>query len=337
MSIKLRQLSHLLALDEHGSFSRAAVFLHISQPALSRSIQGLEAQVGAPLFLREGHGVVPTDLGRVLIERARQITRMADDLHDQLLGSPVGARRELAIGAGPFPAETIVPRAMAGFIGAHPRFKLRIDIRNWDELLPRLRSHELDLFVAETSTLEQEADLQVEPLARHPLYLLARAGHPLAGRSGIGLGDMLAWPLATMARIPPRLMEPALSAIPRPAGGARDATGFPALLCSDFSVIKQIVCASDVVMTASLPCVAHELERQELVVLGAEPWMQLNYGIVMLRNRPQLNMAAMEFRAFLVEAEQAVLAEEAGLIARWAAAVPMAAADGAQGVASPFT
>lgn len=317
MSIKLRQLSYLLSLDEHGSFSRAATALHISQPALSRSIQGLEAQVGAALFLREGHGVVPTDLGRVLIERARQITRMADDLHDQLLGSPAIARRELMIGAGPFPAETIVSRAVAGFIEAHPRSRLRIEIRNWDELLPRLRNQELDLFVAETSTLGQEADLQVEPLARHPLYLVARAGHPLAGQAGIGVGEMLGYPLAAMARIPPRLLEPALAAIPRSSPGVRDVNAFPALLCSDFSLVKRVVSATNLVLATSLPCVAQELERNEMTVLGAEPWMQLNYGIVTLKGAAPLNMAAAEFSAFLGTAEQAVLAEEQGLIARW--------------------
>jgi DNA-binding transcriptional LysR family regulator len=321
MSIKLKQLGHILALEEHGSFSRAAVALRISQPALSRSIQGLETQIGAQLFLREGHGVVPTDLGRVLIERARQITRLADDLHDQLLGSPAVARRELAIGAGPFPAETLIGRAVAGFIGAHPQFRLRIETRNWDELLPRLRNHELDLFVAEISTLEHETDLEVEPLSRHPIYVVARAGHPLAGSAGVGLGEILKWPLAAMARIPPRLLEPALVAIPRPPANARDANGFPALACSDFSLVKQVVSASDVVLATSLPCVARELECKEMVVLGAEPWMQLNYGIVALRSRPQLNMAATGFRAFLAEAERAVLAEEAELIARF---VPVA-------------
>ncbi len=317
MSIKLRQLSHLLALDEHGNFSRAAASLHISQPALSRSIQGLEAQIGAPLFLREGHGVVPTDLGRVLIERARQITRMADEMHDQLLGGPAIARRELMVGAGPFPAETIVGRAVAGFIEAHPHFRLRIEIRNWDELLPRLRNQELDLFVAETSTLEQEADLQVEPLSRHPLYLVARAGHPLAGQSGIGLGEILRYPLAAMARIPPRLLEPALAAIPRSPTSVRDVNVFPALSCSDFSLVRQVVYASNVVLAASLPCVAQALERREMVVLGAEPWMQLNYGIVTLRSRPQLNMAVAEFCGFLRAVEQAVVAEEGDLVARW--------------------
>ena len=163
--MNLHHLKVFLAVAEAGSISAGAERLHISQPALSRSIQGLEAQVGAPLFLREGHGVVPTDLGRVLVGSARQITRLADDLHDRLLGSPGGIQQELMIGAGPYPAETIVSRAVAAFIDAHPRFKLRIEIRNWDELLPRLRNRELDLFVAEIRTLEQEADLQVEPLA----------------------------------------------------------------------------------------------------------------------------------------------------------------------------
>ena len=84
-----------------------------------------------------------------------------------------------------------------------------------DELLPRLRNHEIDLFVAETSTLEHEADLQVHPLSRHPLYLFARAGHPLADRPHAVLGEILRWPVAAMARIPPRMLEPTLSVIAR--------------------------------------------------------------------------------------------------------------------------
>ena len=317
MSIKLRQLSHILALDEHGSFSRAAVSLHISQPALSRSIQALEAQIGAPLFLREGHGVVPTDLGRVVIGHARQITRMADDLHDQLLGNPAVACTELAVGAGPFPAETIVGRAVARFVGAHPRCKLRVEVRQWDELLPRLRNHEIDLFVAETSTLEHEADLQVHPLSRHPLYLFARAGHPLADRPHAVLGEILRWPVAAMARIPPRMLEPTLSVIARARDLPGVAAAFPALTCMDFSLVKQVVLASDTVMVSSLPCVARELERGELVVLGAEPWMQLNYGIVSLRERLPSSAALLEFHALVVEAEQALVLEEAGQQARW--------------------
>ncbi|AKC86352.1 LysR family transcriptional regulator [Pseudoxanthomonas suwonensis] len=317
MSIKLRQLSHILALEEYGSFSRAAASLHISQPALSRSIQALEGQIGAPLFLREGHGVVPTDLGRVLIEDARQITRMADDLHERLLGNPVVTCHELSIGAGPFPAEALVGRAVAAFIGAHPRCKVRVEVRNWDELLPRLRNHELDLFVAETSTLEHERDLRVEPLSRHPLYFLARAGHPLAGQPYPGLGGILRHPLAALARIPPRLLEPALAALSRSVAEPVQTEAFPALLCSDHSLVKRTVCGSDAIMVSSLACVARELERGELVVLGTEPWLQLNYGMVTLGSRLAANTAVQDFRARLIEAEKAVQEEEQRLASRW--------------------
>ena len=76
MALDLHQLRQALALLEHGSFVRAAAALHISQPALSRSIQALERNFGNELFLRSASGVVPTDVGRLYLERARDLLRM---------------------------------------------------------------------------------------------------------------------------------------------------------------------------------------------------------------------------------------------------------------------
>jgi len=316
MPIKLRQLHHLLALDQYGSFIQAAASLHITQPALSRSIQGLETQVGAPLFLREGHGVVPTDLGRVLIQHARQITRMTDSLHD-VIGNRALNSKDLVLGAGPFPGNTIVSRAVARFIDTHPRVKIRVEIRNWDELLPRLRSQELDLFVAETSTLEGEPDLEVETMARHPIYFLARCGHPLAGQPALDMGRVFCNPIISPSRVPPRVLEPVLSAIARTKGLQPDANAFPALLCSDFSIIKQVVTGSNAIMASSLSSVRTELERGELVVLGAEPWMHLHYGLVMRKSTQPVSSAILTLRDYLVEAERLVSEAEEALIARW--------------------
>ena len=316
MPIKLRQLNHLLALDHHGSFVQAAASLHITQPALSRSIQGLEAQVGAPLFLREGHGVVPTDLGRVLLQHARQITRMTDSLHE-VISNPALNSQDLVLGAGPFPGNTIVGRAVARFIDTHPRVKIRVEIRNWDELLPRLRSQELDLFVAETSTLEEETDLDIAPMARHPIYFLVRSGHPLAGQPVLDMGKVFSHPVISPARVPPRVLEPVLSAIAHTTGLQPEANAFPALLCSDFSIIKQVVTSSNAIMASTLSSVRTELKRGELVVLGAEPWMHLHYGLVMRKTTQPVSSAILTLRAALVEAEQMVGEEEKALITRW--------------------
>ena len=83
MAMELQQLRQVVALAEHRSFVRASAALHISQPALSRSIQNLERRFGSSLFLRSAAGVVPTDLGRLYIERARDLLRMADELESE--------------------------------------------------------------------------------------------------------------------------------------------------------------------------------------------------------------------------------------------------------------
>lgn len=317
MSIKLRQLHHLLALDEHGSFIHAAASLHLSQPALSRSIQALEAQTGAPLFLREGHGVVPTDLGRVLIEHARQITRMTDILQNEVVGKRAVACEELVLGTGPFPVEMIFSRAVTRFIDDHPHLKLRVEVRSWDELLLRLRNHELHLFIAETSTLEKEPDLEVEPLPSHPMYFVSRAQHPLAAQRPHGLDRVLPYPIAALARIPPRVLEPVLATLPKTSGAHAALRAFPALLCTDLSMIKRVVADSDAIMVTSLSCVAGELARNEFVVLGTEPWLQLRYGLVKLKAGGAADALALKFREYVMEAERVLGREEQSLIARW--------------------
>lgn len=315
--MKLRQLQHLVALDEHGSFVQASAALHISQPALSRSIQALEVIVGAPLFLREGHGAIPTDLGRVLISRARQITLMADAMRIEVIGSQAVTTRELGVGAGPNLAATVVGRAAAGFVAQRPQTRLQVDVRNWDELLVRLRSHELDLFVAEISTLDNAPDLHVEPMSRRPIYFLARPGHPLAGNATWDIGAIFSYPTVALARIPPRLLDPMLASIARSA--ARPGThALPTLHCTDLALAKQVVLHSDSIIAASLPSVADELERKEFAILGTEPWMRLDYGMVTLKTRLPLAGDTALFRDYLLDAERVVSELDTSLALRWA-------------------
>src|SRR5512139_636477 len=105
-----------LALAEHGSFVRAAAALHISQPALSRSIQGLERSFGSELFLRSSGGVVPTDVGRLYLERARDLLRMADELDREAVAHATLGAGRVAVGGGPFPAESFMGQAAVRFV-----------------------------------------------------------------------------------------------------------------------------------------------------------------------------------------------------------------------------
>lgn len=312
MALELQQLRQVIALAEHGSFVRAAAALHISQPALSRSIQNIERQFGSELFLRTSSGVIPTDLGRLYLERSRDLLRMADDFEREAVRLGALDAGRVAVGGGPYPSEAVLARAAARFAGQFPGISLRVRSGDWDELLQRLRSRELDFFVAETSTLHHEADLEVVPLAAaHTLYFVARAGHPLTLRSDLPFAEVLSWPFVTPGRIPPRLLDPLLSALRGTKGRP-----FPSIECSGLSTLKRILVSSDAVSASILSCISGELENGSLVLLGTAPWMHLHYGIVSLKGRPW-TQAAGRFVEFVRDAERDTAQDEQRLVRRF--------------------
>ncbi len=318
MAFELKQLRHVVALAEHGSFVRAAAALHISQPALSRSIQGLEARFGSELFLRSSGGAVPSDLGRLYVERARDLLRMADELDREAVSHGNLRTGRVAVGGGPYPAEAVLARAAARFAQQYPGVSVQVHSRHWDELARQLHSRELDFFVAETSTLHREPEFDIAPMpAAHPVYFVARAGHPLAGRRTTTVEEILAWPIVGPSRIAPRVLDPMLAAHRRVATRLGAANPFPAIECNSIAPARRIVLESDAI-TASIPSsVATELESGLLVLLGREPWMQLQYGIVSLKGRPQTQVAE-KFLQLVLEAERIVVREDARLVARFA-------------------
>jgi len=320
-------MRHVLALAELGSFARTASVLHLSQSALSRSIQVVEQQVGAALFLRTAAGVVPTDIGRVLAQRARQVVQMAEEIEQEVLSNHTLQTGQLCVGTGPYPIETIITPALTRFISTHPLIGVRLHLADWDVLLPRLRSREMDFFVAEISTLHREPDLVVEPMSEHPLYFVGRRDHPLALRKGVKPGDTFAFPFAAPARIPPRLLAPMLSAKSKSLDGASLARPFPTIECNVVSAVKRVVEGSDALTALTLSCMATELHERRLTLIGSEPWMTVHYGMVSLKARP-VSSAAARLREFVLAAEAAVTLEEETLIARWRA-------DGSRGRRTP--
>jgi DNA-binding transcriptional LysR family regulator len=319
MALELQQLRQVVALAEHGSFVRASAALHISQPALSRSIQNLERRFGSSLFLRSAVGVVPTDLGRLYIERARDLLRMADELEGEAIGHAALRTGRVDVGGGAYPSDSFLGPAAARFVEQFPRIGVHLHSGNWDDLAQLLRSRKLDFFVAETSLLTREPDLDVAPMpVMRPLYFIARAGHPLA-LSGIPVraADVLAWPFATPSRIPPRVLEPLLAAHRESSARVASPRAFPAVECNGLAPVKRIIACSDVVTASILPSIATELDAGQFVLLGTEPWMYLQYGVVSLRGRPW-TQAAERLRELVLDAEVGATQLEHQLLERHA-------------------
>jgi len=302
MNIDLRQCRHVLALDQHRNFARAAGALGLTQPALTRSLQVLEKSIGTRLFDRNRTRVEPTQVGERLIERARLLVNQARDIEQdlqQMLGLEVGLLR---IGAGPYPADLSVGTAVGRLVRRHPSLMVDLSVADWSELIRRVVSSELELAIADTGVAKQDDRLVAEPLSRHQLSFFCRAGHPLAGRAALTLEELRKYPLVGTA-LPPQLS--ALAAKDMKGMRANLPTGVtaPEIRVATFALARRIAMQSDAVGGAVPSQIQDSVVRGELVTLPLDlPWFKTSYGIIRLANRTP-SPAATAFMEILREVE----------------------------------
>lgn len=302
MNIDLRQCRHVLALDQHRNFARAADALGLTQPALTRSLQVLEKSIGARLFDRNRARVEPTPVGERLIERARLLVNQAHDIEQdlqQMLGLEVGLLR---IGAGPYPADLSVGTSVGQLVLRHPALMVDLSVADWSELMRRVASGELELAIADTGVAEQDDRLVVESLPRHQLNFFCRAGHPLASRAALSLEELRQHPLVGTS-LPPQMA--ALAAKNKMGMRANLPSGItaPEIRVDTFALARRIVMESDAVGGAVSSQIQDSVARGELVMLPLElPWLKTNYGIIRLANRTP-SPAALAFMEILRNVE----------------------------------
>lgn len=254
----LRQLRHFVALAEHQHFARAAAAVHLSQPALSRSIQALESQLGCTLVDRHNRGVTLTAHGRLVLEHARRLlagSLALSNAVNQLGNLQAG---ELRLGAGPYPAARLVPQALGQLLQRYPRVQVKLNIANWLELRDALLESTIELFVADIRELQGDAQLHIEPLRVHHGVLFCRPAHPLLQRRELSLGDLLDFPLAGTQL--PHVVERSLSA-------ASDRLQPLSVECDNFLVLKRLVAGSDVLSMAPWDVIAEEVRSGQLCLL----------------------------------------------------------------------
>jgi DNA-binding transcriptional LysR family regulator len=316
MDLELRHHRHALALAEHRNFLRAARALEISQPALSRSIQELERRMGATLFSRARGGVEATDVGRIYLAKARAVIVQSGDLEREMhliRGLEIG---ELRFGAGVYPSEMFVARAMARMAKAHPSVKLTAVSNSIDTLLQMLRRREIDFAIGDQKTAEAERGLRVTPLAWHRGHLVVRAGHPLLGGSTFKLKDVLRYPLTLTTRVPHDLLSNFLQGEGGKGeggkrGSRRASATLPAITCDSPAMMKAIVAESDAIGLMPMSLITREIADGSLVALPIEaPWLGRTFAIIELEDR-SLSPSAEQFLRFARDADEAAARTDA--------------------------
>ncbi len=190
--MELRQLRHFLEIARCASFRQAADNLHLTQPALSKSIRNLENTLQVTLLERGPTGVVPTEYGRVLLDYASfvdvELGRAKDEL-DLMRGTGKGTVR---IGVGTSILRYLLPDVVRRFLEANPGVSVSLVEGLKADLFARLRRGEVDLVVSSVKEEPDDPDLAQRIILRDRISVVAAKGHPLQGKPRVTLEDLSA-------------------------------------------------------------------------------------------------------------------------------------------------
>lgn len=248
----LRKLRHAQVLAEEGSFAAASRRLNLTQPALTRSIQSLEAALSLRLFDRLGSGVRATADGLRVLEHARTMLRMEASLRSEAALLARGESGRVAFGIGPM-LTPVLGRVLAAVLGEGARLEIRTEIEPAHVLAELLLDDRIDFFVADTLHAGDVPELAVSQLHILAAGYFVRRDHPLTRHAAIEEADLRSYPLASTALGAQREF------LPGKAGGS--------ITCEDCAALKQVALATDAVLLGTNLSMQPELGEGRLVAL----------------------------------------------------------------------
>ncbi len=193
----LHQLRVFEAAARHGSFTRAAEELFLTQPTISMQIKQLTKSVGIPLFEQVGKRLYLTEAGRELFATCQEIFNIFAQFEMKvadLKGLKQGQLRLAVITT----AKYFIPRLLGSFCQLYPGIEISLQVTNHEGILERMTTNQDDLYIM--SQVPEHLDINYEAFLENPLIVLAPINHPLAGEKNI--------PISRLANEPFIMREP---------------------------------------------------------------------------------------------------------------------------------
>jgi LysR family transcriptional regulator, low CO2-responsive transcriptional regulator len=180
----LHQLKVFETVARHGSFTRAAEELFITQPTVSSQVKQLTKAVGLPLFEQIGKSLYLTDAGKELLATCQDIFERLDNFEMKvadLKGTKQGQLRLAVITT----AKYFIPRLLGSFCKNYPGIDIALQVTNHQEIQQRMLNNEDDLYIV--SNPHKDIDLTSQPFLDNPLVVVANRDHPLANKKNIDI------------------------------------------------------------------------------------------------------------------------------------------------------
>ena len=183
----LHQLRVFETVARHGSFTKAAEELYITQPTVSSQVKQLAQAVGLPLFEQIGKQLYLTAAGRELSATCHDIFEQLDNFEMKvadLKGMKQGQLRLAVVTT----AKYFVPRLLGSFCQKYPGIDISLQVNNHQEITRRMQDNQDDLYIL--SQPPEDLDLCTEPFLENPLVVVARHDHPLAQQKNVSIKQL---------------------------------------------------------------------------------------------------------------------------------------------------
>lgn len=176
-------LEALVALDEHGTFTRAARALHVAQSRVSARVADLERALGQQLIDRSRRPVAFTDSGMAFLPHARAVLTALESACDDLDAFSEDARGHVVLGTHPSISAGFMPSVLSEFVQVHPNVSVDLTERTAAQLLVALQEGTVDLAILAETNEAPPSSLTRTPLWGEPYAFVVRDDHPLARES----------------------------------------------------------------------------------------------------------------------------------------------------------
>jgi LysR family pca operon transcriptional activator len=183
-------LLYLAAIGEHGSFVRAAEALHISQPALSLSVQRIEELAGTNLVDRGRKGARLTPAGEMLARRGLEIQGALTSAAEEIDLFKQGISGKLRVGGATLSTNIMIPEIIKQILAENSDVVINIIDGVDEELLDMLSRNELDVVLSAPGQKANLTSIQSQPLFRAKTVLVVRNDHPLQSRTEVSLAEL---------------------------------------------------------------------------------------------------------------------------------------------------
>jgi DNA-binding transcriptional LysR family regulator len=274
----LVQLKHLIELASNGSFSQAASKLHLTQPALSRSIKALEDELGQALFDRVGRKNELTTFGAHIVQRARVLVDEANELRQTSQQLQKGEIGQFRVGMGSGPGAMLMTPLLMLMATEHPQAHIDISRGSTTLLVQALRDRLLDALILDIRSLQPSADLKVEALQEMAGAFMCRPGHPLAKKRSVPFAMLRDYPVASTP-----LSDEVARILMERFGPSAHPDQLVNLRCEEISSLLDVARTSDAVVLAI------RASAPDLVELPISPALNANarFGLVTIASRTE--------------------------------------------------